>query len=222
MKEETAKEEYLKSGKVPFSYAVKRGLRSLFLDPSLFIVSSLPGPLGFAVRQRLYRPFFQRMGKGVLVDPQVRIQGFSNISVDDFSYLGWGLELHATEGSIQIGKRCHLTGWILGHEGVSIGDYVACGGSLLSATDSHHEGHRMAGSMIPMEQRNLRRGKIVVEKDAFISRQTVIMPGVTIGEGAVVAPFSTVVGKVKPWTVVSGTPARQIGMRDEVKFPDPD
>ena len=80
----------------------------------------------------------------------------------------------------------------------------------------------MAGSMIPMEQRNLRRGKIVVEKDAFISRQTVIMPGVTIGEGAVVAPFSTVVGRVKPWTVVSGTPARRIGMRDEVKFPDPD
>jgi len=45
------------------------------------------------------------------------------------------------------------------------------------------------------------------------------MPGITIGEGAVVGPHSLVVKNVKPWTVVIGNPAREIGEREKVRFP---
>ena len=220
--EQSAKEEYLRSGKVPMSYALRQGVVSMVRDPLLFIAAGMPGPLGYKGRQILYRRFFKRMGKGVVVDPNVRLIGCNRLEVGDFSFLGWGCEMHIPEGFVSIGKRCHVTGWVLGHEGVEIEDYVACGGTLLSVTDSSRGGYRMGGPMIPREQRHLRRGKVVVEKDAFIARNSTVMPGVTIGEGAVVGPFSLVMQDVKPWTVVAGVPAVKTSVREKVKFPDPD
>jgi acetyltransferase-like isoleucine patch superfamily enzyme len=41
-----------------------------------------------------------------------------------------------------------------------------------------------------------------------------ILPGVTIGEGAVVAAGSVVVKDVEPWTVVGGNPAKVIKKRE--------
>jgi acetyltransferase-like isoleucine patch superfamily enzyme len=49
-----------------------------------------------------------------------------------------------------------------------------------------------------------------------------VMPGVTVGEGAVIGPFSYVFRNIKPWTIVLGNPARKIGEREKVRFPDPD
>ena len=51
----------------------------------------------------------------------------------------------------------------------------------------------MSGPMVPTEQRNLRYGKVTIEDDAFIGQYSIVMPGVTIGEGAVIGPHSLVV-----------------------------
>jgi acetyltransferase-like isoleucine patch superfamily enzyme len=75
--------------------------------------------------------------------------------------------------------------------------------------------------MVPIEQRHLVRGKVVIGKDAFLAQYSIIMPGVTIGDGAVVGPHSLVVRDVAPWTIVLGSPARTIGRREPVRFPDP-
>jgi acetyltransferase-like isoleucine patch superfamily enzyme len=53
-------------------------------------------------------------------------------------------------------------------------------------------------------------GKIIVEDWAYIGANSQIMPGVTIGEGALVAAGSIVTKSVEPYTVVGGNPARYI------------
>jgi len=53
-------------------------------------------------------------------------------------------------------------------------------------------------------------GKVHIRKGAFIGMNTVIMPGVTIGEGAVVAAGSVVTKDVEPKTVYGGVPAKKI------------
>ena len=53
-------------------------------------------------------------------------------------------------------------------------------------------------------------GKIVIEDWAYIGSESLIMPGVTIGEGALVAAGSVVTRSVPPNTVVGGNPARVI------------
>lgn len=58
-------------------------------------------------------------------------------------------------------------------------------------------------------------GKVVIEDWAYIGAYSQIMPGVTIGEGALVAAGSVVTKSVAPHTVVGGNPARYICTTEE-------
>lgn len=60
------------------------------------------------------------------------------------------------------------------------------------------------------------RGDIVVGHGVWIGRGARILSGVTIGEGSIVAPFSVVTRDVRPYAVVTGHPAVELGRR----FPD--
>lgn len=53
-------------------------------------------------------------------------------------------------------------------------------------------------------------GKVIIEDWAYIGSYSQIMPGVTIGEGSLVAAGSVVTKSVQPHTVVGGNPARYI------------
>ncbi len=54
------------------------------------------------------------------------------------------------------------------------------------------------------------RKPIVIEKNASIGMRSIIMPGVTIGEGAVVAAGSIVTRDIPPHTIAAGSPAKVI------------
>jgi acetyltransferase-like isoleucine patch superfamily enzyme len=57
------------------------------------------------------------------------------------------------------------------------------------------------------------RGDIHVGHDAWLAQGSVVMSGVTIGPGAVVATRSVVTKDVAPYAIVGGVPAKQIGRR---------
>jgi acetyltransferase-like isoleucine patch superfamily enzyme len=57
---------------------------------------------------------------------------------------------------------------------------------------------------------NSHKGFITIEADAWIGTGSVILPNVTIGEGAVVGANSVVTKDVEPYTVVGGVPAHFI------------
>jgi acetyltransferase-like isoleucine patch superfamily enzyme len=57
------------------------------------------------------------------------------------------------------------------------------------------------------------KGDVVIENDIWIGRQSVILSGVTIHTGAVVACNSVVTRNVPPYTIVGGNPAREIKKR---------
>ena len=57
------------------------------------------------------------------------------------------------------------------------------------------------------------KGDIVVGNDVWLGRECVVMPGVKIGDGAIVAAYSVVTRDVAPYTVAGGNPARFIKNR---------
>ena len=57
------------------------------------------------------------------------------------------------------------------------------------------------------------RGNIVVGNDVWIGYEAVILSGVTLGDGAIVAARSVVTKDVPPYTIVGGAPARPIRLR---------
>ena len=57
------------------------------------------------------------------------------------------------------------------------------------------------------------KGDICIGTDVWIGYQATIMPGVTMGDGAIIATNATVVNNVEPYTIVGGNPAREIKKR---------
>lgn len=56
-------------------------------------------------------------------------------------------------------------------------------------------------------------GKVTIDDYAWLCSRCIILPGVTIGKGAVVASGAVVTKDVEPYTVVGGTPAKVVGQR---------
>jgi maltose O-acetyltransferase len=59
-----------------------------------------------------------------------------------------------------------------------------------------------------------RGGDVVIGPRAWIACRAIVLPGVSIGEGAVVAAGSVVTRDVPPFAIVAGSPARVIGERN--------
>ena len=61
---------------------------------------------------------------------------------------------------------------------------------------------------------NLVTRPITINDNVWIATGAIVLPGVTIGEGAVVGAGSVVTKDVEPWTVVGGNPAKFIKKRE--------
>jgi maltose O-acetyltransferase len=56
---------------------------------------------------------------------------------------------------------------------------------------------------------------VVIKDYAWVSSHSILLPGVTVGEGAVVAAGAVVARSVPAYTVVAGNPARQVRQRSQ-------
>jgi len=57
------------------------------------------------------------------------------------------------------------------------------------------------------------KGDTVIGNDVWIGQYVTIMPGIKIGDGAIIAANSTVVKNVEPYTIYGGNPAKLIKKR---------
>ena len=132
-----------------------------------------------------------------------------------------------------IGDRVKLLQgmWVDRFEGLIIGDDVSIAkGVLILAVGGVEIGDRSmvgpgtklisAGHIIPEDRKPMRfsagpfRKRFTIEKDVWIGAQAIILPGVKVGEGAIVAAGAVVDKDVPPVCDGGGVPASLIRMRD--------
>jgi acetyltransferase-like isoleucine patch superfamily enzyme len=95
--------------------------------------------------------------------------------------------------------------WVYAIDRIEIGKNCCIGEGVLLLTGSHN---------IHSSRFDLVTKSITISDNVWVATNAIILPGVTIGEGAVVAAGSVVTKDVEPWTVVGGNPARVIGKRE--------
>lgn len=101
---------------------------------------------------------------------------------------------------------------------------IACGAKFMF-TSGNHSLKSLANYTFPiffdewgLDAKDIRnawdnKGDIVVGNDVWIGYEAVIMPGVKIGDGAVVGTRAVVTKDVSPYTIVGGVPAKPIRRR---------
>lgn len=162
-------------------------------------------------------------GRHCVIHGKLYINLFSTarVKIGDNLYFssGWGINalcankrgmIYATENArITIGNNVGMSSTVLwAHESITIGDHVKIGGnSILIDTDSHNMDYLV------------RRGQytdwgvskpIVIEDDAFIGVNCIILKGVTIGARSIIAAGSVVTKSIPADCVAGGNPAKVI------------
>lgn len=213
-------------GAVPLRYAVPLALKAALTDIPFAALNHWPGPIGMQLRQWYYRLRFAEMGRNVLIGAGTEIVRPRRIAVSDYVYIDKAVKLDAMMGSLRIGRRVHIAPYalVVAVGGVDIGDYVGIGAyaRVYSHSEAPVDGKRMSGPMIPESMKGMITAPVRIERDGLIGTGAVVLPGVTVGEGAVVAANSLVPSgmQIRPWTIVGGVPARLLGMRKKVTVPD--
>ena len=147
----------------------------------------------------LLRPAFKQYGKYFTFDPDGSYT-FEAISVGDHVSLGQRPILLATRSPIQIGSHV-----MFGPEVTIIGgnhriDMV--GRFMTSIKDSEKRPEDDLG--------------VVIEDDVWVGTRAIILHGVTIGRGAMVAAGAVVTKSVPPYAIAGGVPARVLRFRWDV------
>jgi galactoside O-acetyltransferase len=123
-----------------------------------------------------------------------------DIIIDDF------VLIHART-KMTIGNHVHIACFasITGGETVEIGDFSAIsqGCRILTGSDDFKE-WGFGNSTLPEEYRNTKRAPIRIGRFCIIGANSVVLPGVTIGEGTTVGACSVVTRDLDPWGVYIG------------------
>lgn len=109
-------------------------------------------------------------------------------------------------------------------KGVFIGDHVIVDMNHANMITLDDYAHITGGCRLLCHQRDLsgyyigdnaaklkyKYGKIHIGKGCMIGMETMIMPGVTIGDGAIIGAYSLVSRNIPEWTIATGRPAKVI------------
>lgn len=161
-----------------------RPIRALWYVISLVVFESGWFPF-YGIKRSLLNLFGAKVGTGVVIKPHVRIKFPWNLQIGNQSWIGEDV-------------------WIDNLASVTVGPDVCLSQAAYLCTGSHDH-QRVTFDLIVKP--------IVIEAAAWIAARAVILPGVTVGEGAVVAAGSVVTRDVPSGFIVGGSPARVIGER---------
>ncbi len=119
----------------------------------------------------------------------------TNVEIDDFVLLNAGQGTYIGDNSC-----LHAGSKVIGGGELYIGDNAVVTYNCVLVTGyPKFTSHMSTG--VPFEEKDRVQGTIRIEDEVFVGSGSVIMPGVTLGEGAVVGALSYVDEDVPPWTI---------------------
>ena len=115
-------------------------------------------------------------------------------------------------GKTVLGNTVSFNGMtVIGRGPVYIGNYFHSGQGCFIITENHDYDH---GETIPYSATHSIEKPVVIGDNVWFGVCVIVLPGVTIGEGAIIQAGSVVVKDIPKYSIAGGHPAIVFGMRD--------
>lgn len=133
-----------------------------------------------------------RLGRGASISPNATFSNPERIEIGDRLRLGAGCALWAGPGN---GRIC-------------IGNDVLFGPEVLvtAANYRFNDGH-------PVTEQAMDEADVIIGDDVWLGSRVIVLPGATIGHGAIIGAGALVKGDIPPMSIAVGIPARIVGQR---------
>ena len=153
---------------------------------------------------------FEKSGRRCGVESGVRILGDCKVTLGDRVVLRRGV-LISGSGQLIIGSGTAINEQVIIAATIS----VAIGSNCMLAPRVYilDVDHEHTSREVPMCMQGYQNSPVDIGNDVWIGTQAVILKGVCIGAGAIVAANSVVSRDVEPYSIVGGAPAKLIKMR---------
>ncbi len=156
----------------------------------LLVVTATPLSAGLWLRRWLLPRFLGRFGGNGLVQAGLRVTNPERIVIGDHCNFGQNV-------------------FITGGGGVTIGNWVGLGPDVKIWSVNH----RFDDPGRPWQLQGWDMREVIIEDDVWLGANVFVMPGVTIGRGAIVSAGSVVNKSIPAFALVAGNPARVVGWR---------
>lgn len=158
---------------------------------------------------------FRSLGTNVSIHEDVNIFGVENISLGNNVRIDAYVTIIAS-GPVEIGSYVHIGSYshLSGGEGITMEDFTAISqGVKIYSRNDDFSGKSLTNPTVPAEFTGVTGGKVTLGKHVIVGSGSVIMPGVSIGEGSSVGALSLVGTSLPSWGVYFGSPARKVADR---------
>jgi dTDP-4-amino-4,6-dideoxy-D-glucose acyltransferase len=172
--------------------------------------------MALLTREQLSAMGFASIGEQVFISDKASFYGCSQIHIgshvriDDFAVLSAG------EGGIEIGNYIHIAVYssLIGAGKIRLADYcnISSRVSIYSSSDDY-SGETMTNPMVPEHYKAVQHAPVTLEKHVIVGCGSVILPGVTLSEGAAVGALSLINQDCNAFSIYAGHPAILIKAR---------
>jgi galactoside O-acetyltransferase len=166
--------------------------------------------MGFLSSSQLLAMGFRSCGENVLISDKASIHGASAIAIGDSVRIDDFCILSAGAGGIFVGHHVHIACFssLIGKESITLGDFANLSSrvSVYSSSDDY-SGKYLTNPMVPDEFKNVDHRPVSIGRHVIIGCGSVVLPGVSIGEGCAVGALSLVKASCEPFGTYAGIPA---------------
>ena len=173
-------------------------------------------PPDYLERDELIALGFAAVGDEVLTHRTANIVGPGNLTIGSHVRIDGFTTLACAGAPCAIGDHVHVSSYValLGGGGFTLGDFsgLSAGTRVFTANDDY-SGDHLTGPTVPATWTSVHNARVTVGRHCVIGANSVVLPGVTIGEGAATGALTLVRSDLEPWTLYVGTPARAVRPR---------
>jgi acetyltransferase-like isoleucine patch superfamily enzyme len=210
----------------------------------LTLLTGFPTVLGSVLRRQAYGSVLGSVGKGCFIEKGVRWQVPRRVFLGQRVMVGEGCFVDANalssrielQDDVWLSRDCYLVAGrdveimvepqtyighrclFYGHGGIHIGRDALLANDVQLICGNH----TFARRDLPIRAQPTEERPIVIQNDVWLGASAIVLGGVTVGRGSVVAAGAVVTRSLPPYSIARGVPAQIVGVRGEEPAPAED